>query len=186
MSEFSPHPLAVELIERIGAQSGRHILELGCGRGRNTGALREAGLRAEAIPDDLLLPPPALAAGQFDAALSTHGFLHGLPRDIRALLEITADALKSKAPLYGTFASTRDARFGKGTQIDDQTYAPDSGDEVGVAHVYYDEIMLREVLEPLFEIESLEEVSADALVGRWAHAQMPSGTVHWFARLRKR
>jgi hypothetical protein len=174
------------LIERIGAGAGPRVLELGCGRGRNTNALRGAGFDVEALADDKLVPAPALGDARFDAALSTHGLLHGTPRDIAALLQVTAAALKPNAPLYATFASTRDARFGKGTQIDAQTYAPESGEERGVAHVYYDEPALRSAIEPLFDVESLEELNADAVVGRWAHARMPSGTVHWFARLRKR
>lgn len=180
-----PHPLAVELIARLGTTTGKRVLELGSGRGRNTAALRDAGLQVEAIADDLLSPPPELRAA-FDGALSTHGFLHGAPRDISALLQAAAGALKQDAPLYATFASTNDARFGEGQRIADNTYAPLSGDEAGVSHVYYDEPMLRRLLEPLFVIEALEEIGADAIVGRWAHARMPSGTVHWFARLRKR
>jgi SAM-dependent methyltransferase len=186
MSDLTPHPLAVELIERIGAHSGRRVLELGCGRGRNTKALREAALDVEAIPDDKLVPTPSLHVEYFDAALSTHGFLHGASADVGNLIRETARALKVGAPLLATFASTKDARYGQGTRIDDQTYAPLSGDEKSVPHVYYGETALRAALEPFFEIEQLEEVNADSMVGRWAHARMPSGTVHWFARLRKR
>jgi hypothetical protein len=186
MSDFLPHPLALELIARIGPHSSRRILELGCGRGRNTNALRQAGLDVEALPDDKLVPAPSLSGARFDGALSTHGFLHGTPRTIIELLRFAASALKPNAPLYATFASTRDARFGQGTQIDEQTFAPASGDENGVAHVYYDGAALRSTLQPLFEIDSLEEVNVDAIVGRWAHARMPSGTVHWFARVHRR
>jgi hypothetical protein len=186
MSDQGAHPLALELIERIGAPSQSGVLELGAGRGRNTNALREAGFEVEAVPDDRLTPPPPLQQERYDAVLSTHGFLHGTPGDIAALVEATARAVKRGAPVFITFASTKDARFGHGARIDDRTYASLTGDERGVAHAYYDESALRRLLEPHFEIEMLEEMDADAIVGRWAHARAPSGTVHWFARLRKR
>ncbi|MBV8196925.1 MAG: hypothetical protein JO263_02210 [Candidatus Eremiobacteraeota bacterium] len=54
-------------------------------------------------------------------------------------------------------------------------------------HVYFDEPRLRALLEPLFEIEALEEQDVDRIVGRWAHQQQPlSGAVHWFAIARRR
>lgn len=186
MGRQIPHPLAVELIERIGTRYGMRVLELGSGRGRNTAALREAGLDVDAVADEQLLPAPALGDNEFDAALSTHGFLHGTPEGIAGLLSSTARALKDGSPMFATFASTRDARFGEGVRIAENTYAPSSGDEEGVPHVYYDEPALREMLERDFAIEALEEIDADAIVGRWAHSQRPEGTVHWFARVRKR
>lgn len=181
-----PHPLAGALIERLGRGAHRRVVEFGSGRGRNTAALREAGFDVEAIADDRLLQPPAVAKSTYDAALSTHGFLHGRLSNVEALIGEAARALKRDAPMFATFASTKDARFGVGQRFDEQTYAPDSGDEEGVPHVYFNESALRLLLEPFFVIESLEEVRADAIVGRWAHAQAPDGTVHWFARLRAR
>jgi SAM-dependent methyltransferase len=186
MSDQGAHPLALELIQRLGATPGRRVLEMGSGRGRNTKALREAAYDVVAIADELLIPAPTLQNTDFDAALSTHGFLHGTAAGTAALIRETARALKPGAPLFATFASTKDARFGKGRRIDEQTYAPLEGEEQGVPHVYYDEAALRRLLEMLFEIERLEEIAADDVVGRWAHMRMPSGTVHWFARLRRR
>jgi hypothetical protein len=184
-SDRRPHPLAVELIERLGAHSGKRVLEFGSGRGRNTAALREGGLLVEALADDRLIPPPELSPEAFDGALSTHGFLHGTRDAIAELVEHAACALKPGAPVLATFASTRDARFGQGNLIAEDTYAPASGDERGVPHVYYREPALRKMLERYFVIEGLEEVAVDAIVGHWAHAQTPTGAVHWFARLRK-
>lgn len=181
-----PHPLAQALIERLGSGSNARILELGSGRGRNTAALRAAGFEVQAIADGALRAPLETGREHFDAALSTHGLLHGTPSIIAALVSAAAQALKPSAPFYATFASKRDARFGSGERVDENTYAPLSGDEAGVPHVYYDGAALRRLLEPAFSIETLEEVDAGAIVGRWAHAQAPAGTVHWFLRARKR
>lgn len=179
-----PHPLAVRLIEHAGSSRVR-VLELGSGSGRNTNALRAAGFHVTAIADDALRVPLRLTE-TFDAALSTHGLLHGTPHLVRDLVRETAGALRADAAAYFTFASTRDARFGQGRQIDENTFAAADGEEAGVPHVFFGEVPLRRMLEPWFAIDALEEVAADAIVGRWAHARMPSGTVHWFVQLRKR
>lgn len=162
------------------------VLELGRGSGRNTDALRAAGFHVTAIADDALQTPLGLPRAGFDAAISTHGLLHGTPRHIAAIVRESADALCSDAAAYFTFASTGDARYGLGSRIDESTYAPLEGDEAGVPHAFFDEAPLRAMLDPYFAVESLEEVAADTIVGRWAHAAMPAGTVHWFALLRKR
>lgn len=179
MSRLSPdspelrraHPLAAALIRRLGNASGT-VLEIGPGSGRNTAALRAAGLHVSHEP----------VANAFDAALSTHALLHGTPTDVANALAEIAGAIKPYAPLYATFGSQRDARFGRGTRIDARTFAPDDGDERGVAHCYFDEPALRALLETHFNIESMEEANVDDVVGRWAHAQPPSGSVHWFVR----
>lgn len=169
--ELRAHPLAVALIRRL-ENTGGAVLEIGPGSGRNTAALRAAGLRVSHEP----------VASAFDAALSTHALLHGTPTDVANALDAIAAALKPGAPLYATFGSQRDARFGRGTRVDARTFAPNDGDERGVAHCYFDEPVLRALLETHFSVESMEETSVDDVVGRWAHAQPPSGSVHWFVR----
>lgn len=181
-----PHPLAMELIERLRPGSGARVLELGSGHGRNTRALAAAGFAVEAIADDRLTPALELSGDAFDAALSTHGFLHGTRGSIGTLVAAVARKLKSGAPVYATFGSVRDTRFGLGERIEDSAFAPDAGEERGVTHAYYDQAALGVLLQPLFEIERLEEHDADRIVGRWAHAQAPQGAVHWFVRMRRR
>ena len=122
----------------------------------------------------------------FDATLSTHALLHGTPDRIAALVAAIVADLKVDAPLYATFGSKRDARFGKGSRLAPSTYAPDTGDEAGVAHTYFDETALRKLLTPYFIIESLAERQVDEIVGRWAHATQPEGSVHFFLVARNR
>lgn len=101
------------------------------------------------------------------------------------MLHAVADVLQTGAPLYATFASKADARYGRGTRVDEDAFAPDEGDEQGVAHAYFDERALREMLEHEFIVESLEEHNVDDVAGRWAHAEKPQGSVHWFVRARR-
>ncbi|HTU71227.1 MAG TPA: hypothetical protein VMF11_13030 [Candidatus Baltobacteraceae bacterium] len=171
-----PHPLALALIGRLEGRSGACVLEIGSGAGRNTRALEGAGFRVCSLPVER---PCA-------AALSTHALLHGTPSVLAFVLGEIADGLEPGAPLFGTFGSIRDARYGTGAAQEPHVYAPADGDEAGVAHVYFDEARLRRLLAPRFTIESMREVGVDDIAGRWAHPTAPlRGAVHWFVTARR-
>ncbi len=180
-----PHPLAPELANRLRSRAGARVLELGRGAGRNTASLAGAGLNVFSVADDAVAEFAA-SPGSFDAALSTHALLHGTPGTLASVLSAVANALRSQAPLYATFGSTADARYGAGTQIDEATFAPDSGDERGVAHAFFTEPRLKALLAPHFAIESLQQINVDDVVGSWAHREPGRGTVHWFVRALRR
>lgn len=173
------HPLAISLIARLRAVPHARILEVGAGSGRNTEALRAAGFEVDAIADGAQLPANEQ---HYDGALSTHALLHGTPGTVAASLEAIARSLKPRAPLHVTFASTRDARFGKGVQISKHVFVAESGDEANVLHVYFTADELRSLLEPRFSVESIQETAADDIIGQWAHAQPLRGVIHWFVR----
>ncbi|HEY2554095.1 MAG TPA: hypothetical protein VGI15_02500 [Candidatus Cybelea sp.] len=181
---MTPHPLAVRLVEHLRAAPAARVLEFASGRGRNTEALRAAGFTVIAVDDRTAGSAAAFEglAGPFAAALSTHGLLHGTPATIGVTLAGIAGLLAKNAPLYATFGSVNDARFGSGERIDEFVYAPESGDERGVAHAFFDRERLRALLGSAFEILSLEERDAGQSAGRWAHCERPlSDAVHWFA-----
>ncbi|GAC1444745.1 MAG: hypothetical protein NVS2B8_17980 [Vulcanimicrobiaceae bacterium] len=183
---------------------------MGVGSGRNVAPFRAACCAVDAIDDDAVRAREAASrfandarvyvrcasyhgpfadasdalanARAYDAALSTHALLHGAERTIAATLGALRDALAPAAPLYATFGSTNDSRFGTGRRIADATFAPQTGSEAGVAHTYFDERRLREILHD-FTIESLAEVAARDHVGTWAHDAAEAATiVHWFVR----
>ena len=164
-------------------------LDFASGRGRNGDALRRAGFVVVSIDDRRASSPHPLdgIASNFDAAISTHGLLHGSIGSIASRLQAIAARLKPDGLLNATFGSTRDARFGQGKRLDDATFAPLDGDERGVAHTYFDRKRLTALLAPWFELESIEECDADAIAGSWAHRQRPlRGAVHWMAIARRR
>ncbi len=174
-----PHPLAVELIERLRERPGVPVLEVGRGSGRNRAALERAGHVVVDFDDEESEPVAA--------AISTHALLHGSAADIAAVLARIAGRLAPGAPFYVTFGSVRDARYRKGDRLETHTFAPHNGDERGVAHTFYDEVRLRKLLERDWFIESLEERDVDIIAGAWAHETMPlERSVHWFARLTRR
>ncbi|HEY1881884.1 MAG TPA: hypothetical protein VGG51_02440 [Candidatus Cybelea sp.] len=181
---MTPHPLAVRLVEHLRAAPAARVLEFASGRGRNTEALRADGLTVITVDDRTAgsAAPLEGLSGRFAAALSTHGLLHGTPATIAATLAGIAGLLAKGAPLYATFGSVNDARFGSGTKIDEFAYAPESGDERGVAHAFFDRERLRALLGTQFTILSLEERDAGQSAGHWAHSARPlSDAVHWFA-----
>jgi hypothetical protein len=168
------HPLALALAERLRGAPGARILEVGSGSGRNTRALQRAGFNV--VADDSPDTEPCAAA------LSTHALLHGSPLSIARRLAGISARIAPGAPLYATFGSIHDARYGAGTQIAPFTYAPLAGDERGVAHAFFDEARLRGLLEPHWLVESLDEHRVDGLAGTWAHREQPlRDAVHWFA-----
>jgi len=165
------------------------VIDFATGSGRNARALRGAGFDVTAIDDVAAAGPEPFSAarGPYAALLSTHGLLHGTPASIGRTLAAAAAVLESGGLLYATFGSSRDARFGAGTPVEPFAYAPDGGDEAGVAHAFFDEARLRALLDPWFEIESLDERDVDDIAGGWAHLEKPlERSVHWFVRAHKR
>ncbi len=68
--------------------------------------------------------------------------------------------------------------------LDERTFAPGDGEEAGIPHAFFDRDGVKELLFG-FEIDALEEVEVDAIVGRWAHAEGDAGRVHWFVQARR-
>jgi SAM-dependent methyltransferase len=200
-AEPTPHPLALELAARLGAEALPRCLLLGIGRGRNLPPLLAAGAAVDAIEDD---PERARAAivrfaasagvrvararyagphpfsGPYAAALSTHALLHGTPTDVAAALAATHARLAPGAPFFFTLGNKRDPRFGTGVPVAPDTYVDETGSERGVAHCYLDATGVNALLAG-FALEHLEERSGAA--GAWAHdAADAERIVHWFVR----
>jgi hypothetical protein len=122
----------------------------------------------------------------YGAALSTHGYLHGATDKVRAGFAELRRVLRAGSPVYVTLGSIKDARYGLGVPIDERTFAPGDGDEAGIPHAYFDRDGVIEVLFG-FDVESMEEVEVDEIIGRWAHPNDEiAGRVHWFVVARKK
>jgi hypothetical protein len=185
----APHPLAAALIERLHSSPTSRVLDFAAGNGRNADALRAAGFTVVPIDDAAAASRLPLSGidGRFDAAISTHGLLHGTVSIVASNLAAITEGLDSKGLLYATFGSTRDARFGQGQRLDDWSFSPIGGDERGVAHAYFDRERLVALLERHYTLECLEERDVDTLAGEWAHRERRlQGAVHWFAIAQKK
>ncbi len=200
-----PHLLARELARRIAAPA--RVLHLGVGSGRNISPFVDRDVRVDALETDagraaavarrfandsrvrvvhvesLVDSDPAAVCGRaYDGALSTHALLHGRLGDVVATVAAARALVRVGAPLYATFGSTRDPRFGAGTQLDAATFAPIVGPEAGIAHTFFDQRGIRALLDA-FKIETLVETDAAEYVGTWAHAAGDAASiVHWFVR----
>lgn len=181
MNAASPHPLARQLVDRLRARRGARVVAIGTGSGRSAAALTQAGF--DVTPVDDAAAYDRLEVARFAAALSTHALLHGTTASLERALASIARALEPDAPFFSTFASTRDARFGRGRCVEPYVFAAESGDEAGVAHAYFDRERLENLLKPHFVVESLDECDVDDVVGTWSHGR-PAGSVHWFAKVR--
>jgi len=181
-STQGPHPLAERLIERYRAAGlTSPVLEVAAGASRNTRAFEAAGIPVIATRDD---DPYTQLPGEretFDAAFSSHGYLHGASAKVRAGIGELRRVLVPGAPVYITLGSIHDERFGFGEALDETTFAPGDGPEKGIPHAYYERDTAIELLRG-FTIESLEEVDATDIVGTWAHdpdeEHLP--ILHWF------
>lgn len=182
-STQGPHPLAERLIERYRASGWvGPVLEVASGVGRNTRAIVAAGIPVVATRDD---EPYTQLPGDrevYAAALSSHGYLHGATAKVRAGLAELRRVLRPGAPIYITLGSIHDERFGFGEALDEWTFAPGDGPEMGIPHAFFDRDTIVELLRG-FTIESLDEVDATQIVGEWAHdpAAEPEPIRHWFA-----
>lgn len=200
----SPHPLTAALVAAVAP--GARILLLGIGNARHLRALLEAEHSVDVVEEDTARAAEAAMrwadrpsvriararytgplpfATRYDGALSTHALLHGSPAAVAASLAAVGNRLRAGAPFHFTLGSKRDPRFGRGTRIDDDTWAPQDGSEAGVAHVYFDEAGVRRLLAG-WNVAAFEERSASQTAGRWAHGDAEvASMVHWFVRARR-
>ena len=187
-SAQTAHPLA----ERLIAYAREHaldgpVIEVGTGSGRNTRALVEAGVPNVSVPDSTPYTQLPGTRDNYGAGLSTHAYLHGASPKLRAGIAELRRVLRPAAPAFITLGSIKDARYGLGIPFDERSFAPGEGDEAGIPHAYFDRDGVIELLFG-FEIESMDEVEVDDVVGRWAHAadEDLAGRVHWFVVARRK
>jgi hypothetical protein len=181
-STQGPHPLAERLIERyLAAAWQTPVIEVAAGVGRNSAAMAAAGIPLVATRDDESYTQLPGERESYAAGLSTHGYLHGSTAKVRAGLAELRRVLTPGGPVYVTLGSIHDERFGFGESLDEWTFAPGDGPEMGIPHAYFDRDTIVELLRG-FTIESLDEVDATDIVGTWAHENgPPQRVIHWFA-----
>jgi hypothetical protein len=167
------------LIERYraGGWNGP-VLEVAAGEGRSTRAFEAAGVPIVTTGDDDSYTQLPGEREAYAGAFSSHGYLHGATAKVRAGLAELRRVLRQGAPIYITLGSIRDERFGFGQALDEWTFAPGDGPEMGIPHAYFDRDTIVELLRG-FTLESLDEVDASSIVGEWAHVDAPR-IHHWF------
>ena len=173
-----PYHGVVRFAQLLKEKGARRVLDLGCGAGRHlvylakegfeaygtdiseTGLeharrwLSEEGLAAELVRADMTqIPYPD---GFFDAAISTFVVHHGSLEDMRRTLGEIHRVLRPGGLALITFKSKHSFRYGKGRDIEPNTFIiPDTGEDAGVPHHYSD----REELEELLQNFTIREIN---------------------------
>lgn len=182
-----PHDLVVAFAQELGRRGARRVLDLGCGAGRHVVYLARAGfevystdvsprgldytrawldregLHAELqLGDMTVIPYPD---GYFDAMVSTYVIHHNTLDNIRRCVAEMHRALATGGRALLIVQSKRGWRYGKGRQIELDTFLPPSGADAGIPHHFFDEQDLRDLFAQ-FTIVELALLEWDEVKGR--------------------
>ncbi len=160
----------------------RRVLDLGCGAGRHlvylaregfqvhgidiaeTGLeharrwLEREGLTAELKRSDMAeIPYPDRF---FDAAISIAVIYHGTLEKMRRTIGEVHRVLRPGGLALLTFKSKRSFRYGRGVEIEPDTFIPDIGEDAGVPHHYSDRDEVEALLKGfrILEINHMERI----------------------------
>jgi len=172
-----PHPSVVSLAQELRDRGLTRVLDLGCGAGRHTAYLsglglsvwgmdpavsglaraadwlRSEGLRRLLVRSDMRAVP--FRAGSFDCVISIYVLHHGTKAMIaRALSEIRR-VLVPGGVLLAVVQSKEDWKYGTGRPVERDTWIPQTGDEAGLLHHFFDSRSLRDLLHG-FSIRRIE------------------------------
>jgi SAM-dependent methyltransferase len=168
-----PDPLVEEICRIL--PSGARVLDLGCGAGRHLLSLAQGGFRvfgSDLSPEGLRLSKqwlnrdgfeaPVLLAEMtrlpfmslsFDGAISINVLNHGtLAEGVLAVKEIHR-SLKDKAPFFFLIIGRDDFRCGEGDQIEHFTFVHRQGIEAGVAHHFYTQGEIQQLVSGFSRIQ---------------------------------
>ncbi len=195
---FHPLPEVVAIADRLQANRGARVLDIGCGLGRHTvylaargfdvigldnapaalsacrANLDKAGVSARLLEAEMTEIP--FADGHFDAIVATHVIHHTDGPTVRQIMRLITDKLTSGGLLVWAMPSTRHANCGIGREIDPGTWVDEEHEEGPIPHHYFSETEVRELLRD-YDIESMHDEER-AIDGR-EH-------VHWRVLARKR
>ena len=145
-----PEPEVRAVVELLHARGGQVVLDLGCGVGRHAQLFARSGFETVAIDasysglvfgrdqvkdgqeplwiqgDFTELP---FTAGVFDLVLAWNVIYHGDQRIVRQALREMARTLKPRGLLLLTILSKRNALYGQGQEVSEDTFVDDTDDE---------------------------------------------------------
>jgi cyclopropane fatty-acyl-phospholipid synthase-like methyltransferase len=170
-----PHELVISFAAELKTRGVRRVLDLGCGAGRHVVYLaREGfdvcgtdvsprglkytrawldreGLRADLqLSDMTVIPYPD---NYFDAMISTYVIHHNTVDNIRRCVAEIHRTLVIGGRGLLTVQGKHGSRYGKGKQVEPDTFVHNSGPEAGVPHHFFDEQELRELLATFATVE---------------------------------
>lgn len=165
-----PHERVVGLVPLLRKRGARRVLDLGCGAGRHVvylakngfevygmdispvgldharGWLSREGLSAALVQRDMTEFPYPYPDGFFDAAISLYVIYHTTLGNMRQVLAEIDRVLQPGGLALLTFQSREGWRYGRGVEIEPNTFIPDTGEDRGVPHHFSDEAEVRGIL----------------------------------------
>lgn len=192
-----------DFARRLKTDGAKRVYDLGCGIGRHTALLAEAGfdvyatdlstagvrmtldrlrdrgLQAVVVVADMTAVP--MDRQTFDGVLAFNVVYHATRRDVVRAIGETARVLRPGGIAMITFQSTRSSKFGSGRRLGDNTFVPMAGHEAGIPHFFAAHEDVRGLLDVDFRVEALEhlEVSTEASTGAERNC-------HWMALARRK
>ncbi|TDD85029.1 class I SAM-dependent methyltransferase [Actinomadura rubrisoli] len=156
-----PEPWVTQVVYRVRAQGGRRALDIGCGIGRHTQVLAQAGFEAHGVDrsETGLAHARELAAAKglemrlrtadfrdlpfesagFDYVLAWNVVYHGTEDDLRSALSEIRRVLRRGGLYQATMLSKRNTEFSKGVEMAPNAYVqPDAEDDKVHPHLYCD------------------------------------------------
>ena len=182
----SPHERVVALTPLLRARGFRSILDLGCGAGRHLvylarggyevyGAdISENGLRharkwldRERLPARLVRSDMSAIPfddGSFETVICTHTIQHQTWRGMQQTMSEIRRVLRPTGLLFFTCPSRRDRRYGRGEELEPNTFIEAEGPDMGVPHHYSNLGEVEALLEGFVirKIELLEQLEEHA------------------------
>jgi len=164
----SPDRIVVDLISILARKKAERVLDLGCGAGRHAMYLAESGFKtygadlsdtglrltkkrlesrkmeAEIIKCDMKSMPYIQSC--FDAVVCVQTIYHQKLKGIQETVSEIHRILKEGGLLLANFHSKRSSKYGKGIEVEENTFMQENGPEKGVLHHFFDENELRELL----------------------------------------
>jgi ubiquinone/menaquinone biosynthesis C-methylase UbiE len=185
-SQEEPDELVVSFVTLLKKKNKKmRVLDLGCGAGRNliyaanqnfevnglemsdTGLsftkerLRKRNLEAHILKGDMNLLPYIDSC--FDAAICIFAIYHQKLERIQTTISEIHRVLKKGGILLTNFHSKRSSMYGKGVEVEKDTFTRENGPEKGVIHYFTDEKEIRKLMGDFksVNIELRERKSAD-------------------------
>ena len=164
----SPDGIVVDLISILARKRAERVLDLGCGAGRHAMYLAESGFKtygadisdtglrltkrrlesrkmeAEIIKCDMKSMPYIQSC--FDAVVCVQTIYHQKLKGIQETVSEIHRILKKGGLLLANFHSRRTSKYGKGIEVEENTFMQENGPEKGVLHHFFDENELRALL----------------------------------------
>ena len=164
----SPDGIVVDLISILGRKRAERVLDLGCGAGRHVMYLAESRFKtygADISDTGLKLTKKRLESRKmeadmircdmkslpyvhscFDAVVCVQTIYHQTLKGIQETVSEIHRILKKGGLLLANFHSKRSSKYGKGIEVEENTFTQENGPEKGVLHHFLDENELRELL----------------------------------------